>query len=149
MSSDRTNIDQVIADRIASDPSFRQALLSDPHSALATLTDMQIPSAVRITIHEKSPTNIHLATPAETALSEIDLALVAGGGSWGQSSACLPMRGITASRSHGLSSLMLRRQTRREKPCRSFSNIGFCARTLHMAAGVCKHGDLRSRQKRA
>ena len=79
MSIDRSNIDQAIIDRIASDPSFRSALLNDPHAALAGLSGMQIPESVNITIHEESPADIHLVIPTEMNLSDEDLDLVAGG----------------------------------------------------------------------
>ncbi len=82
MSIDRTTIDQAIADRIAEDPQFRAALLSDPRSALESLAGQQVPDSVRVTIHEESPTDIHLVIPASSALSDSDLELVAGGYNW-------------------------------------------------------------------
>ena len=82
MSIDRSNLDQAIIERIASDPSFRSALLNDPHAALAGLSGMQIPESVNITIHEESPADIHLVIAANTALSEDDLELVSGGINW-------------------------------------------------------------------
>jgi hypothetical protein len=82
MSIDRTTIGQAIADRIAEDPKFRAALLSDPRSALESLAGLQVPDSVRVTIHEESPTDIHLVIPASSALSDSDLELVAGGYNW-------------------------------------------------------------------
>jgi hypothetical protein len=82
MSLTRTTIDAAIADRIAADPAFRAALLSDPHAALAALAGMNIPESVRITVHEESPADIHLVIAANSALSDQDLELVAGGVNW-------------------------------------------------------------------
>ncbi len=82
MSIDRTNVNQAIDDRIAADPAFRAALLSDPHAALAALAGMNIPESVRITVHEESPADIHLVIAANSALSDQDLELVAGGVNW-------------------------------------------------------------------
>jgi hypothetical protein len=88
MSHTRESIDQVIAERIAADPAFRDALLSDPRSALANLTGMEIPEGVTISVYEESPVNIHLVIPAAEELSEADLELVAGGELWGLYGAC-------------------------------------------------------------
>lgn len=82
MSINRSNINEAIAERIASDPEFRAELTSDPHTALASLAGMTIPESVRITIHEESAADIHLVIPAEAALSEDDLELVSGGYNW-------------------------------------------------------------------
>jgi hypothetical protein len=82
MSIDRSNIDQAIAARIAEDPQFRGDLLSDPRTALASLAGLQIPESVRVNIHEESPTDIHLVIAADSALSDSDLELVAGGYNW-------------------------------------------------------------------
>jgi hypothetical protein len=82
MSISRENIDQAIAERLASDPAFRAALLSDPHSALAALSGAQIPESVRVTVHEESPADIHLVIAASSTLSDTDLELVSGGYDW-------------------------------------------------------------------
>ena len=82
MSISRENIDQAIAERLASDPAFRAALLSDPHSALAALSGTQIPESVRVTVHEESPADIHLVIAAGPALSDADLEMVSGGIDW-------------------------------------------------------------------
>ena len=88
MSMTRATIDATIADRIASDPAFREALLNDPRSALAALTGTEIPESIRITVHEESPADIHLVIAAQSALADSDLELVAGAG-WGLGNACL------------------------------------------------------------
>ena len=82
MSLTRATIDAAIADRIAADPAFRAELQSDPHAALASLSGINIPENVRITIHEESPADIHLVIPANQIVNDEDLELVAGGGNW-------------------------------------------------------------------
>jgi len=82
MSISRENIDQAIAERLASDPAFRAALLSDPHSALAALSGTHIPESVRVTVHEESPADIHLVIAGSSTLSDTDLELVSGGYDW-------------------------------------------------------------------
>jgi hypothetical protein len=85
MSTTRATIDAAIADRIASDPAFRAALLADPRNALTALTGTEIPETIRITVHEESPADIHLVIRGDSPMSDADLELVAGG-SWGFSS---------------------------------------------------------------
>ena len=82
MSIDRSNIDQAIADRMAEDSQFRAALMSDPRLALASLTGREIPDSVRVSVHEESPTDIHLVIAANSALGDQDLELVSGGYNW-------------------------------------------------------------------
>ena len=43
---------------------------------------MSIPDSIRITVHQESPTDIHLVVPADSTLSETDLELVSGGIDW-------------------------------------------------------------------
>jgi hypothetical protein len=82
MNIDRTNIDQAIADRIATDPDFRSALVNDPRAALSDLASTTIPESIRVTVHEESVTDIHLVIPSDANLSESDLELVSGGIQW-------------------------------------------------------------------
>jgi len=83
MSIDRSNVDQAIAERVEADPDFRATLVADPRAALEDLTGISIPANVRISVHEESPSDIHLVIPAGGSLSETDLELIAGGtGSW-------------------------------------------------------------------
>lgn len=82
MSYSREDIDAAITERIATDPTFREALLADPRAALTALSGMSIPDSIRITVHQESPTDIHLVVPADSTLSETDLELVSGGIDW-------------------------------------------------------------------
>lgn len=82
----RADVDALIAERLAADPDFRQALLSDPRAALSELVGVDLPDAVAVEVHEESLTSVHLVIPAPTdhhQISEDDLELVAGGVCWG------------------------------------------------------------------
>lgn len=79
MNPTRASVDVLIAERITADPRFRDTLLADPRTALATLTGIEIPDAVTVTVHEESPADIHLVLPSANGLSDADLELVGGG----------------------------------------------------------------------
>jgi hypothetical protein len=83
-SFDRNEIDGAVRERAESDLAFRALLLSDPSTAMSQLLGSPVPDAVRITVHEESPTDIHLVIPVVRNLSEEDLDLVAGGVDWGK-----------------------------------------------------------------
>jgi hypothetical protein len=71
-----------IAEESDRDSGFRARLLADPRGVISELTAVQIPETVNITVHEESPTDIHLVLENDVAeLSEEDLQLVSGG--WG------------------------------------------------------------------
>lgn len=78
----RAEVDALVREKLAADPSFREALLADPRAALSELVGTPIPEIVNITVHEESLTSVHLVLPSQPAaeLSEDDLELVAGGG---------------------------------------------------------------------
>ena len=78
----RSEVEAMIAERIAADPGFREALLADPQAVLSEIVGFDIPDTVRIVLHEESLTQIHLTLPAAEALTDTDLKLVAGGGAW-------------------------------------------------------------------
>jgi hypothetical protein len=81
-SFDRDKTQALVTERADSDAAFRALLLADPSAAMAELIGMPVPEAVRITVHEESPTDIHLVIPAASALSDQDLDLVSGGIDW-------------------------------------------------------------------
>ena len=78
-SLDRDEINASIRSRAESDPEFRSRLLADPTAAVSELLGMTVPAAVRINVHEESPSDIHLVIPAAAHLSDQDLDLVVGG----------------------------------------------------------------------
>ncbi|MFM7210634.1 MAG: NHLP leader peptide family RiPP precursor [Actinomycetota bacterium] len=75
----RTEVEAIIAERIAADPAFRDALLADPRGVVAEIVGFDIPESVQVILHEESLTQIHLTIPAVEDLSDDDLELVAGG----------------------------------------------------------------------
>ena len=81
-SFDRNEILAAVRERAESDAAFRALLLADPAAAMSDVLGMPVPDAVIITVHEESPTDIHLVIPAVSTLSEADLDLVAGGVNW-------------------------------------------------------------------
>ena len=81
----RSEVEAIIAERIAADPAFRDTLLADPRAVLSEIVGVDIPDTVQIDLHEESLTQIHLTIPSSEELSEADLELVAGG-VWGTSS---------------------------------------------------------------
>jgi hypothetical protein len=79
----RSEVEALIAERIAADPGFRDSLLADPRAVLSGLVGFDIPDSVQVVLHEESLTQIHLTVPASENLSDADLELVAGAGEWG------------------------------------------------------------------
>ena len=81
-SFDRDVATRQIRERADSDSEFRAQLLEDPSAAVSALLGVPIPAHVAITVHEESPTDIHLVIPGKSALDDEDLALVAGVQDW-------------------------------------------------------------------
>ena len=83
-SFDRNEILAVVRERAESDAAFRALLLADPAAAMSDVLGMPVPDTVLISVHEESPTDIHLVIPTVSTLSDEDLDLVAGGVDWGK-----------------------------------------------------------------
>lgn len=79
----RSEVEAIIAERIAADPGFRDALLADPRGVISEIIGFDIPESAQVILHEESLTQIHLTIPAAEALTNADLELVSGGGMWG------------------------------------------------------------------
>ena len=81
----RSEVETIIAERIAAEPAWRDTLLADPRTAVAQITGVDIPDSVEIVLHEESLTQIHLTIPASEALSDSELEVASGGmcpGNW-------------------------------------------------------------------
>ena len=84
----RSEVEAIIAERIAADPGFRDTLLADPRAVLSEVIGFDIPETVQVVLHEESLTQIHLTVPSSENLSDADLELVAGGVCWSDASCC-------------------------------------------------------------
>ena len=80
----RSEVEAIIAERIAADPGFRDTLLADPRAVISEIIEFDIPDTVQVVLHEESLTQIHLTIPSSGNLSEADLELVAGGVCWSE-----------------------------------------------------------------
>lgn len=79
----RSELDALIAERLAADPDFRAKLLDDPRAVVSEVVGVQLPSGINVTIHEETLTDLHIVVPAQPSgddLSDDQLELVAGGG---------------------------------------------------------------------
>ena len=85
----RTEVEAMLAERIAADPAFRDALLADPRGVVSGVVGFDIPDTVQVVLHEESLTQIHLTIPSSDNLADTDLELVAGGGAcWSNCASC-------------------------------------------------------------
>ena len=82
----RSEVEAIIAERIAANPGFRDTLLADPHAVLSEVIGFDIPETVQVVLHEDSLTQIHLTIPSSDELADDDLELVAGGVCWSDDS---------------------------------------------------------------
>ena len=80
----RSQVEAIIAERIAADPAFRDALLADPRGVLSEAIGFTIPDNIQVVLHEESLTQIHLTIPSSDHLNDADLELVAGGICWSE-----------------------------------------------------------------
>ncbi len=71
-----------VAERVAADPAFRAYLITDPRAAISSVLGVEIPEGVEITVHESTPTHVHLALPPYEPASDDDLGAISGGSTW-------------------------------------------------------------------
>ena len=80
--NDQTLHDQIM-ERAMKDPTFRQAMLTDPRAALARAFNVQLAEQVTIRVIEEAPNTLTIvlpaALPAVQELSDADLQAAAGG----------------------------------------------------------------------
>ena len=72
--------------KAAEDGDFRARLLADPNATISSELGTTIPEGFNVAVHEDSGTTAHLVLPPSPALTEAELAVVAGGhhtGLWG------------------------------------------------------------------
>lgn len=85
----RAQAEAVIAAKAASDPSFKAKLLADPSAALSEALGGSLPAGIKVTVLQESPTEAYIVLPVDSsAVSDKELASVAGGCWIGASSSC-------------------------------------------------------------
>ena len=74
-----TELKTKILSKAAEDGDFRTRLLADPRAAISAETGVTIPKGFNVVVHEDSGTTAHLVLPPSPALTEAEMAAVAGG----------------------------------------------------------------------
>ena len=62
------------------DNDFRARLLADPNATISSELGTTIPEGFDVVVHEDSKTTAHLVLPPSPALTEDEMAMIAGGG---------------------------------------------------------------------
>ena len=75
-----TEMKTKILSKADEDNDFRARLIADPSAAISAETGVTIPEGFNVVVHEDSATTAHLVLPPSPALTEAELAKVAGGG---------------------------------------------------------------------
>ena len=65
--------------KASEDAEFRARLLENPHAAVKAGVGITIPASISLSVHEESPTSLHLVVPATGKLSKPEMEAVAGG----------------------------------------------------------------------
>ena len=66
--------------KAAEDGEFRTRLLVDPNATISSELGTTIPEGFNVAVHEDSATTAHLVLPPSPALTEAEMAMIAGGG---------------------------------------------------------------------
>ncbi len=74
-----TELKTKILSKAAEDSDFRIRLLTDPRAAISAETGVTIAEGFNVAVHEDSATTANLVLPPSPALTEAELAMVAGG----------------------------------------------------------------------
>ena len=61
----RGDIEQQVLQRAASDPQFRQQLLSDPRAAVEQAFGIRLPDEVKVQVLEETANHVYLVLPAQ------------------------------------------------------------------------------------
>ncbi len=78
-----TELKTQILSKAAQDSDFRARLIANPRAAISDETGTTIPERFDVMVHEDSATTAHLVLPPSPELTEAELEMVAGGGTWG------------------------------------------------------------------
>ncbi len=78
-----TELKTQILSRAAEDSEFRAHLIADPKAAILDEIGTSIPEGFDVAVHEDSATTAHLVLPPSAQLTEAELEMAAGGGTWG------------------------------------------------------------------
>jgi hypothetical protein len=78
-SPSRSQVEQLVRERLASDPEFREQLLRDPIATLGELLSLEIPEKIQVVVHEAAPGELHLIIPS-TEVSDDELEAAVGAG---------------------------------------------------------------------
>ena len=80
----RSIINMQIARTALANDEFRRSLIADPKAEITKRLGQPLPDNLIVTVHEESPTHLHLVLPYKPdpsfALSDDELEAVAGGG---------------------------------------------------------------------
>ena len=77
-----TEMKERILSKADEDSEFRARLIADPRAAIAAEIGQPLPDGFDVVVHEDSAMTAHLVLPPSPALTEADLAMVAGAADW-------------------------------------------------------------------
>ncbi len=75
-----TELKAQLLTKAAEDGDFRARLLADPNATISSELGTTIPEGFKVAVHEDSGTTAHLVLPPSPALTEDEMAMIAGGG---------------------------------------------------------------------
>lgn len=81
----RSSVEERLAAIAQNDPGFRQELIANPNATLAKMFGTDLPSGVKVQVHQEDDNTVHIVLPAmkESAVSSADTTYCnQGGASW-------------------------------------------------------------------